>query len=336
MLKKYGSGTGSSFDADYLKCRRLFYWRHQQGVRPRAQGDGAALVVGTAGHAWMERFHEALSRGDDTTAAVSLGDAAFAWSLEEMMPEAKGLGFDLITTDERASVAINLLHALAPQFARRIAAGERTVANEMEGTLTLPPGPGLACRTGEDPLRNFTVAIDRVFYHPGDEEQPITGLAIDEYKFTSMASTKQYAENMLMNDQTLGYLYWLDRAAHNLGTSSESIWNGAPVVGVRYRIFRVDGKISAASYHETWETVDRGKLDDWYNRKVALRAEMSAGWEKPMDAWPASRYAFGPCHTFGRECPYAAMCDEPGAEREKVGQAEDANSPYVRDLSPDS
>lgn len=344
----YGSGRGNSFDADFRKCERYGFWFHQEGVRLRDRGDGAALVVGSAGHAWMEAFHtnegSNLLDCDAMVGRTDSADAEFARVLNEASTEARGFGFELLTLEERADTASTLLHTLAPQFAKRTLAGESTVQTEMHGTLVLP-GIERTYRdnkdlVGSDELSNFTVAIDRVFYHPGAgpldaEDIPReAGIGVDEFKFSGMASPRQYAEDHLLNDQSLGYLYWLRQAMREKGFASFKDGLGAshtiPLLGVRYRVFRVKPPIGAKSYVEVWERVNDAKLDDWYRRKVAQRARLAARWGKGMDEWDASRYAFGPCHKFGRQCEYWALCDEPGTERAKIGAPEDANSMYVR------
>jgi hypothetical protein len=341
----YGSGTGQSFDSDFMRCQRFFYWRHRQGVRLRQAGDGSALVVGHAGHAWMEAFYNYAGEpnkdepSDKLPFAIAFADNTFEHALGEAAADAARLSLDVLDLEKRADTARTLLHALAPQFARRLERGEVTVGCEVHGTLELPQlwkserEGGRKAFIGNNELRAFTVACDRLFYHPGDDPNdpdgmPVAGLALDEYKFTGMSSPRAYAEEQLLNDQSLGYLYWLDRFARTHLHLTE------PVVGVRYRVFRVVGKIGAASYAEVWEPVNRAKLDDWYARKCALRAGMSAQWERPVEEWHAARYSFGPCRRFGRECAYWALCDEPGDEQGKIGEESDVGSTYVR-MSPD-
>lgn len=324
-MRLYGSGTGNSFDADYLRCERYAFWLHHEGVRLRQQGGAAPLIVGSAGHKWMEVFHTIAERngGFDLTLGIAHADASFHESVEEAMGEAKEFGYDLVDVEDRAETALNLLHALAPQFERRALLGEKTFEVEMHGTVELPdvPVPATAPRLNES-----TVQCDRVFYHPGAsdldaEDIPRTeGFALDEYKFTSASSPKSYAEEMLLNDQSLRYLYWLTKAL-------------APnrVLGVRYRVFRVAPPITGKSYAEVWETVNQAKLDDWYNRQVRLRLEMNDRWVcDDMNEWHAARYSGGPCTRYGRDCPYMAFCDEPGAEASKVGEPEDVGTLYVR------
>lgn len=321
----YGSGTGNSFQSDYAKCERFFFYKHRQGLRAKSSGEAIALATGTALHAWLEGFYLAEMRGERFEHCVAEAKQRFYDSVS-------GTTFTNLTRaefEERSMTALNLLNIKSAEFWRRLNEGEeRTIACELHLTLTLPETFDYEGRsyTIRPELRSYTVQIDRLLDQMRHEEWDGPVRAVEDYKSTSASSPASYIEQCLMNDQSTGYVHTVNRAlpifrwdAENVGVPM--LKTGEPVGAVRYTGFRVKGRVdTAAAYAELLTPIDEAKCNDWYKRLLLVRARMSRQWDEPRDLWLASRIAHGPCTQFYRQCEFWDVCDAPGDESRAIAE----------------
>lgn len=330
-LTKYGSGTGNSYQSDWQKCQRFFLHKHRRGLTHRDKEKIIALSVGTAGHLWYEYFFKGFLEGLSYEQAMERADYYFWEGAKEAAQEVGDLvSWDTIREDEKMAFAQLVLKARARGEWEKLESGEeRVLGVEWESYLMLPPvfnipssdenffirhtcgttvleseNPALdKCRSLEvDCLRRYTVKIDLV------KEHREKGVRTIDHKFSSASSPKQYAQEMLNNDQGTRYMY---------------VWNEKMqprALGIVFNVNRLSAKISASSFHEEYCPIDENQLTDSWMRLCLERAEMSEKWDKPMELWEARRWASGPCVRFGRDCEFKLLCDDPGREHSYISE----------------
>lgn len=318
----YGSGTGNSYQSDYAKCERFFFHKHRNALRAKASGEAVALAVGTALHAWLQAFYEAEMRGENKRWCGDLAHTAFYDALKDV---GRGENLDTAELDKRAMTALSLLNRRSDEIWRRLNDGvERTIACELHLTLTLPEtfnydGRALAIRPE---LQQYTVQIDRLFDQMSAEEWDGPVRVVEDYKSTSSSSPATYIEQCLMNDQSTGYVYAVNKwiaAGTELDATRTALAPEEPAGAIRYSGWRVKGPVeSAAAYAELTTPVSESACTDWYKRLLLARARMSAQWDDPRDMWLASRYAHGPCTQFYRQCEFWGVCSAPGDEERVI------------------
>lgn len=312
------SGTGASYQADWLRCERYFFEKHRRGIVLAKNPDAmVAAAVGTALHEFKRAFYEAQMFDADITPhdAKLCGEDAFEKALAAETAEHVGIDFDDVLRDERAQFARNVLSARVSEIAQRLRSGvERTIACEQELTLNLTAEFEPRYVELPEELHTYTGRIDRIFEHDGSLPDTPAGIGIEDYKSTSANSPKQVASEMHMSDQHLGYAYLVD---HKFYTPQPS----APMVAfARYTVYRLTKALTASSWHEEALEIEGDRLTDWYQRLIKQRLRMARQWEAPRDEWEARRYAHGPCIRFGRPCEYITLCQNPGAEERFIGE----------------
>jgi len=334
-----GSGKGNSFQSDYARCERYFYFKHRRHLKHSKAVEGAATIVGTALHEWLRAFYTAEMEGNPFEHCKEQAIAWFHTALQGATAELPE-GTDHTQLDKRATTALALLARRANTIWKRLQEGdERTLACELHLTLELPES--FIFDNEESPkgnklticpeLRHYTVQIDRVFdqiKHPDIDE---ACRVVEDHKSTSASSPKAQAQQFLMNDQSTGYVFAFNKSIAALGNFPRALLEDEHATAIRYDVWRVEGKIdSDAAFHEEIRLVDPQVGSDWYKRLLLTRARMSECWNYPLDLWTASRIAYGPCKLFGKECEFWPICDDPGNEERVIEEEYEETSEEER------
>lgn len=287
------SGTGNSHDSDYRKCQRLFLYRHRHHLAAKSTRTAPPLLVGEALHKYCEIFIDAWINGP----------IPFAEACEEAMA-----GFDAVMgtpnpedTDmlERESLARGVIPLWAARKWQRLESGiEIPIATEVELALDLPAdteyGPIHAA------LRRYTAKIDYAY-----QEGTSKFVVISDHKGTKAQAPAKEVKHYMMSDQHVGYV---------------ACWNASPFAAdgrkaakVEYSLTRLHPKVT--SEHTFWDeprNIDDTLVQDWYERMLALRADMSAKWDKAAEVWISNRTPHGPCLGMdGRACEFQPLCARP-------------------------
>ena len=284
------SGLGNSFDSEYRKCQRKFYYGTRLGLALQSARVAPPLLIGEAIHKYAETFLKAWmagSRDKDTVKAESLGE--FNTIVGTPDPE---LDIDLL---EREQLARAVLPFWAERKWERLAAGAETpLAVEVAYAMPLPADTDYGPIRAE--LRTYTVKIDYVFTKAG-------GLnCVCDHKGTGALSLAQESLHYLMSDQHLGYVF---------------VWNWANpsqlADTLMYDMMRLHAKVTSPhAFHVEERNVDLGaQLDDWYQRMLYVRAELSNKWDQPPVAWISNTVPHGPCLSYGRACEFTPLCKRP-------------------------
>lgn len=282
------SGTGNSYDALYRTCQRKFYYAERLAIS--STRSAPPLLVGEAIHKYAETLLNAWlagSRDKQVVMAESMGE--YDTILGQYDPE----NVDLTERDQLARAVLPLW--AERQWIKLDSGLEIPLAVEVELALELPATTAYGPIIPE--LRRYTAKIDYVY-----REGPTGFVVIRDHKGTGALSPAQEALHYLMSDQHLGYVYLWNLLRPELAGSK-----------LMYDMIRLHAKITSPhTFHEEPRLVDPGaQLDDWYQRMLYLRAEMSAKWDQEPVAWISNTAPHGPCLSYGRACEYTGLCKRP-------------------------
>jgi hypothetical protein len=291
------SGTGNSHDADYRKCQQLYLRRHRQGWHSRESTVAPPLLIGEAVHKYCEVFIN----------AWMAGPAPFEVAKEEAMHAFNDIvghpDPDNIDMLERESLARGVLPLWANRKWQRLDSGaEIPVATELQLQLDLP------YETKYGPirvdLRHYTAKIDYLY-----EEQGTNYLVVSDHKGTKASAPAKEVKHYMMSDQHIGYVACVNEHA-------DIITKGKRAAKVEYALTRLHKNVT--SEHTFWDetrNIDDNMILDWYERMLALRADLTRKWDQPRVAWIANTTPHGPCLGMdGRACEFQPLCARPWDE----------------------
>jgi len=293
------SGLGNSFNTDYTRCQRYFYYKHRRGIeRKRDATLQPALVIGTCVHEALAQYlvGQALEYGPDEC----LQGMRNTWQLA-LERECDGVGYDPYSAtdddfDARCQVAEAVMEAWAVQQWER-GNDETTLAVEWDAVGWLPNHDYILPH-----LYQMTFRADHVVRLSDGT------VCIRDWKTTRAPSPQTEARNYLMTDQHLGYA-WAWQRAH----PEDQVYT------VEYAFLRLHPKVSSKdAFHIERRDVFPEQLEDWYERMAALRGDMSGKWDDAAVAWQQNRIAHGPCMMYGRACEYAPLCQRPWDREQQI------------------
>ena len=316
------SGQGGSWNGDFTQCMRKGFHAHVQRLTPTESAPGAALIVGEAVHVYAQALYESQLLGAPFTHCKDTAKQAFELFLFQ---DSDGHQMRDPYLEERVKLAEQVLPVWAEgQLARLEAGVERTIAVEVSFSYRLPAetpyGPI------RDDLRTVTGRIDRVF----KRNDPLAldrldgvGLTVQDHKATKASSLTYYVRDLMRSDQHLGYVFGWNLAQYHKGISvggnldmeaiedytldarAQEGWE--PADEIEYNLIRL-GTLSPKSLHRESRPTNTEQLLDYYKRLCALRAELSARWDKPKEWWHQNT---ANCAKFGEQCPFYRLCEEP-------------------------
>jgi hypothetical protein len=320
-----GSGTGGSFEGDYNMCERFHYWKHRRGLDLPIPPDFSALTLGTAFHKGQEIFYIRQFDGVGRDECVDAACDAFSKMLAELLEQTSaviGDSLDDAKMNTRAKTALAHMRMRLPKQWDRMHEGkERTVALpngrpalEMHLTLQLPESieiPGYGVVTIRPELRHFTVQIDRVAEVLNEINEQWWRTVID-FKSTASKSAQQVAGEYHSSDQHVGYSFVYNQQP-----------NVEPIMYGDYRVWRIEGPIeTAAAYAEDPRLLRPEVVNEWYTDLIVRRARQSSLWDLPKVMWIKRKHTRGPCHIWGKECRYWALCDAPDSDEQKIADGD--------------
>lgn len=291
------SGFGNSHDSSYRTCQRKFYYAHRLGIFAPGQLAAPPLVIGEAIHKYAEVLIGAWIAGQrdkETVMAEALGEYDLMvprWTEEDDTDPTK---LALLERDALARAVLPLWGLR--KWARLDSGIEVPIAVEQHLSLTLPAltkyGPI------REELRTYTARLDYIYQDTCERINVIV-----DHKGSKALSPESEARHYLQSDQHLGYVY-LWNAAHPEDEAEK----------LEYSMIRLHAKVTSEhTFHEAERRVDCGaQLDDWYERMLYLRAELTYKWDMAPEAWLSNTAPHGPCLGMdGRACEYLALCKRP-------------------------
>lgn len=291
------SGLGNSHDSLYKTCQRKYKYAIREGIFAPGQLSAPPLVIGEAIHKYAEVLISAWMAGQrdrDMVMAEALGE------YDKMVPR-------WVDEDDTDSTKIALLdrdalaRAVLPlwgvkKWAILVSGLEVPIAVEQQLEIELPADTPYGPIRPE--LRKYTARLDYIYREVQNKINVIC-----DHKGTKSLSPMNEARHYLMSDQHLGYVY---------------LWNKlhpeCEADKLVYSMIRLHAKVTSdLTFHDEERMVDCGaQLDDWYQRMLYLRAEVSAKWDLPVEAWLSNTAPHGPCLGMdGRACDYTALCKRP-------------------------
>lgn len=296
------SGLGNSHDALYRTCQRKYYYALRQGVFAPGSQVAPPLLIGEAIHKYAEITIGAWMAGQrdrDEVLTEAMGEYDKLVPRLEVDDDTDPVKQALLDRDALARAVLPLWGYR--KWARLESGVEVPIAIEQYLGMELPADTKYGPIRPE--LRTYTARLDYVYRDMRDQMNVVC-----DFKGTKALSPMSEARHYLMSDQHLGYVYlWnklhTDQAADRL----------------EYSIIRLHAKVTSEhTFHDEPRMVDCGaQLDDWYERMLYLRAELTYKWDMAPEAWLSNTAPHGPCLGMdGRACSYVPLCKRPdGAAR---------------------
>ena len=287
------SGTGNSHDADYRKCQQLYMRKHRQGYGLKGAATAPPLLVGEAIHKYCEVFINGWMEGPPKY-EVLCEEATHAF--DEIMGTPDPDNVDML---ERENLARGVLPLWAARKWQRLDSGiEQPIATELYLYLDLPATTMYGPIRPE--LRKYTAKLDYVYKEEGNGF-----VVVSDHKGTKAVAPAKEVKHYMMSDQHVGYA-----ACWNASLHSSS---AGPCAKIEYDLTRLHHKV--ISEHTFWQeprNISDDMIEDWYNRMLALRTDISMKWDQGREQWIMNTVPHGPCLGMdGRACEYLQLCQRP-------------------------
>jgi hypothetical protein len=291
MADMPSSGTGNSFDADFRKCQQYFYRKHVQGWVAKGLELAPPLLVGTAIHKYAEVFINAwMARQPPFNEMVEEALHAF----HEVMGEPDLENVDMLEREHLATMVLPLW--AARKWARLEDGIEIPLATELQLQIDLPyETPYGPIRID---LRKYTAKIDYIYQEGGTNY-----VVISDHKGTKALAPAREVQHYLMSDQHIGYVACWNANRQEKPAASK----------IEYSVTRLHMKVTSEhTFYDEIRNIDDNMVSDWYQRMLALRADITKKWEAPRESWISNTVPHGPCLGMdSRACEFQKLCARP-------------------------